>query len=407
MEIGQAEPLSSVRRGAVRAGAALSLAGAGIALYNRITVRPLTNHATSVIEPVAVCVPARNEATRLPALIADLRAQRGVARMSVVILDDASGDETFAAAVDAAAGDPRITVLRNDTEPPPGWTGKAAACARLADAAAAPVLIFVDADVRLAPGAIAAAVTELRKRRVALISPWPMQRAESLAEALVQPLLAWSWAATLPIRPANRSLRPSTSVACGQFLVFDTAAYRAVGGHAAVAASVTEDLDIARTLRRAGQPTALVAAGLLASTRMYESAAELYAGYTRWLWSAYGGTSTGGATVGTLAALAYWVPPLAALGGRGAVRRAGALGYAAAVTGRLLARSLETRRLRAADVLAAVAHPFSVAAYLLLWARSRRARRRGALRWKDRALDSDVGHPCGRAAAYPPTSAQR
>ncbi|MFE9579774.1 glycosyltransferase [Nocardia sp. NPDC006044] len=389
MEIGQAEPLSSVRRGAVRAGAGISVAGAVIALGNRITVRQLTNAATGVIEPVAVCVPARNEAARLPGLIADLRAQRGVARMSVVILDDASGDDTFAAAVEAAGGDPRITLLRNDAEPPSGWTGKAAACARLAESVVAPVLVFVDADVRLAPGAIAAAVTELRKRRVALISPWPLQRAGSLAEALVQPLLAWSWAATLPIALANRSLRPSTSVACGQFLVFDTAAYRAVGGHAAVAASVTEDLDIARTLRRAGHPTALIAAGRMASTRMYESTAELEAGYTRWLWSAYGGTVAGGAAVGTLAALAYWVPPVAALGGRGAVRRAGVLGYAAAVTGRLLARSLETRRIGSTDVLAALPHPLSVAAYLLLWARSQRARQRGLLRWKGRVLDFD------------------
>ncbi|WP_433665249.1 glycosyltransferase [Nocardia sp. CA-128927] len=375
--------------GAVWAGAGISLVGAGIALYNRVTVRQLADTATSVIEPVTVCVPARDEAARLPGLIADLRAQRGVARLSVVILDDASGDDTFAAAVDAAAGDPRISVLRNDTEPPPGWTGKAAACARLAESVVAPVLVFVDADVRLAPGAIAAAVTELRRRRVALVSPWPMQRAESMAEALVQPLLCWSWAATLPISLANRTLRPSTSVACGQFLVFDTAAYRAIGGHAAVAVSVTEDLDIARTLRRAGQSTVLVAAGRMANTRMYEGTRELDAGYTRWLWSAYGGTVAGGTAVGTLAALAYWVPPLAAACGRGKVRRVGALGYTAAVTGRLLARSTETGGpLTPADVLAALSHPFSVAAYLLLWARSHRARRRGALRWKGRALNT-------------------
>ncbi|MFD6160364.1 glycosyltransferase [Nocardia sp. NPDC060256] len=373
----------------VRCGAGISLLGAGIALYNRVTVRQLVNTAVEVIEPVTVCVPARDEAARLPGLIADLRAQRGVSRMRVVILDDASGDDTFATAIDAAGGDPRITVLRNDTEPPPGWTGKAAACARLAESVDTPVLVFVDADVRLAPGAVAAAVTELRRQRVALVAPWPRQRADTVAEALVQPLLCWSWAATLPIALANRSLRPSTSVACGQFLVFDTAAYRAVGGHAAVAASVTEDLDIARTLRRAGQPTTLVAAGRMASTRMYEGAAELDAGYTRWLWSAYGGTIAGGAAVGTLAALAYWIPPWAAVGGRGAVRRAGAVGYAAAVTGRLLARSTETSGpLSPADVLAALAHPFSVLAYLLLWARSQRARRRGALRWKSRALNT-------------------
>ncbi|MEU7216336.1 glycosyltransferase [Nocardia iowensis] len=370
-------------------GAGIAVGGAGIGLFNRMTVRQLTDAAGGVTEPVTVCVPARDEAERLPGLLADLRVQQGVARMSVLILDDASGDDTFAAAIEAAGGDPRITVLRNDTEPAPGWTGKAAACARLAEAVATPVLVFVDADVRLGPGAVAAAVTELRRRRVALLSPWPMQRAESVAEALVQPLLCWSWAATLPISVANRSLRPSTSVACGQFLVFDTAAYRAVGGHAAVAASATEDLDIARTLRRAGQPTALVGAGRMASTRMYSGVHELDDGYTRWLWSAYGGTIPGGAAVGLLAALGYWVPPLAASCGRGTVRRIGLLGYAAAVTGRLLSRSLETGGpVAPADVVAALAHPLSIAAYLRLWVRSHRARRRGTLRWKGRALGS-------------------
>ncbi|WP_432421658.1 glycosyltransferase [Nocardia brasiliensis] len=379
----------TVRVGAVltSVGSGVAVAGAGVAAYNWVTVRRLTVQADSVIETVTVCVPARDEETRLPGLVADLRAQRGVARLRVLILDDASTDDTYGVALEAAAGDPRIMVLRNDTEPPDGWTGKAAACARLAQDVRTPVLVFLDADVRLAPDAIAAAVTELRRRRVALLSPWPFQRAESCAEALVQPLLCWSWAASLPITVANRSLRPSTAVACGQFLVFDTAAYRAIGGHRAVAASPTEDLDLARTLRRAGHPTALVAAGRLAATRMYRNASELEAGYTRWLWSAYGGTATGGSLIGTLAALAFWIPPAAVLVARGRTRRTGLLGCTAALTARLLARSLE----RGApptpiDLATAASHPLAIAAYLRLWVRSHRTHRHGRLDWKGRPL---------------------
>ncbi len=366
---------------------AVAALGAGIALYNRITVPRLTNAPTTVIEPVTVCVPARNEADRLPALIGDLRAQVGVPRLAVRILDDASTDETGAAALAAIGDDPRFTLLRTEFDPVAGWTGKAAACVRLAEQVSTPVLIFLDADVRLAPTALAAAVGALRTRAAALVSPWPLQVADSVAEAVVQPLLCWSWASTLPIAVADRSLRPATAVACGQFLVFDNAAYRAVGGHTAVAGSVTEDLDIARTLRRAGHATALVAAGELARTRMYRGAADLDAGYTRWLWSAYDGTIAGGAAVGLVAALAYWVPPAAAVLGRGAVRRTGAVGWLAAVAGRLLARSTETGGpLGRTDVPAAIAHPVSVAAYLLLWARSHRARRRGTAHWKGRSL---------------------
>ncbi|TLF81338.1 glycosyltransferase [Nocardia cyriacigeorgica] len=341
-------------------------------------------------ETVAVCVPARDEAQRLPTLIADLRAQTGVPGLRVLILDDASTDGTETAARRAAGDDPRITVLRCDDEPEPGWTGKAAACARLAEAAAATgatVLIFVDADVRLEPPAIAAAVTELRARRCALVSPWPRQLAHSPAERLVQPLLCWSWATTLPVALADRGTRPSMAVACGQFLVFDAAAYRAIGGHAAVAGSVTEDLDIARVLRRHGSRTAVVAGGSMARTRMYRDAAELDAGYTRWLWSAYGGSALGGLAVGAVAALAYWLPPLAAIAGRGRVRRIGVLGYAAAVAGRIVARCLDTgERPHRDDVATAFAHPVSVGVYLALWGRSRRARRGDALVWKGRAL---------------------
>src|SRR5690606_13224130 len=141
----------------------------------------------------------------------------------------------------------------------------------------------------------------------------------------------------------------------------------------------------ARALRRSGSPTRVVAAGRLASTRMYRGAGELEAGYTRWLWSAYGGSPAAATAIGVATGAAYWVPPAAAVFGRGRLRRTGALGYAAAVTGRLLARRLETgAALRAADVGSALAHPVSVAAYQLLVIRSHRARRRGSVRWKGR-----------------------
>ncbi|MFD3509425.1 glycosyltransferase [Nocardia sp. NPDC058666] len=369
------------------AGTGLAALGATTAAYNLVTLRTLPRGGSGVIEPVTVCVPARDEADRLPALIADLRAQTGVPRLTVLILDDASTDGTYDAALAAIADDPRFTVLCSAAHPAPGWTGKAAACARLAARTDAAALVFVDADVRLAPHAIAAAVTELRRRGAGLVSAWPVQEAGSITEHLVQPLLAWSWASTLPVGPANHSLRPSTAVACGQFLAVDAQAYRAGGGHAAVAASATEDLDLARAMRRAGHRTALVAAGPAASTRMYSGTTELTDGYTRWLWSAYGGRRDTGAAIGILAALAYWLPPLAALFGRGKTRRIGLLGYLAAITSRLAARTIETRRTPTGpDIASALAHPIGVAHYLTLWTRSHHRHRAGRLRWKQRPL---------------------
>lgn len=383
-------------RRAVTAGTGIAVTSAALTAWNRRTVPRLPAVAAPVTGSVTVCVPARDEAALLPALIGDLRAQDSAGQLRILVLDDASADGTAAAAHRAMGGDPRCTLLRNTAEPPAGWTGKSAACAILAGhadrlggaAGGGPdVLVFVDADVRLGPTAIAAAVGELRRREVALLAPWPRQCAETVTERLVQPLLCWSWASTLPVVRAERGTRASTAVACGQFLVFDAAAYRAIGGHAAVAGSVVEDLDLARSLRRAGYRTAVAAAGELARTRMYRSAGELAAGYRRWLWSAYGGSVAGGAVVGTAVAWAYWLPPLAAALGRGRTRRIGLLGYAAAVAGRLLARGLETGTPpRRRDLADALAHPCSVAAYLLLWARSQLDRRRNTLTWKGRTF---------------------
>ncbi|MEV3959739.1 glycosyltransferase [Nocardia sp. NPDC050193] len=376
----------------MRGGTGIAVAGAALTAWNRRTVPRLSPAPAPVIEKVTVCVPARDEAALLPGLLADLRAQTGVSRLRILVLDDASGDDTAERALRAMDGDPRCELLRGTTGPAPGWTGKAAACAALAEHArqagdGTGVLVFLDADVRLAPTAIAAAVACLRERDVALLAPWPRQEAETLAERLVQPLLCWSWASTLPVARADRGTRTSTVVSCGQFLVFDAARYRAIGGHAAVAGSVTEDLDIARVLRRAGHRTAVAAAGGLARTRMYRDAHELVTGYDRWLWAAYGGSAAGGLAVGAVAAWAYWLPPAAAVLARGRLRRIGLLGYTAGVTGRLLAHGLESGRgPDRGDFADALAHPASVATYLMLWQHSHRACRRNALTWRGRPL---------------------
>lgn len=376
---------------ATRAGGALAILGAATAAVNAASLPRL--RSAPVAEPVTVVVPARNEAARVGALVADLRAQRGLSTLRVIVLDDDSTDSTADVARRAIGSDGRFALIRNTEPPPAGWLGKNAACrrgadhaARLVDPQSPGVLVFVDADVRLAPDGLAAAVTELRRSGAALVSPWPRQDAGSTAERLLQPLLCWSWFATLPVTVANRNTRPSMAVACGQLLVFDAAAYFRLGGHAAVAGSVTEDLDIARALRRRGGRTVVAAAQGLASCRMYTDRAALRAGHTRWLWTQFGSAAGAGA-VAAAAALAYVLPPTALLLGRGRTRAWGAAGYIAAVTSRLTARAVESGgRPSLHDVGDALAHPVSVVGLIHLIAVSHRDRRRGRLRWKGRAV---------------------
>lgn len=137
-------------------------------------LRRPTDRPDEVDEPVAVLLPLRDEAARVTPCLRALLAQRGVPALRIVILDDGSTDGTADVVRAVVGDDPRVTLL-SGVAPPPGWLGKPHACWQLATRAdpAATVLVFVDADVVLAPHAVAAAVTELRAAHATLLSPYP------------------------------------------------------------------------------------------------------------------------------------------------------------------------------------------------------------------------------------------
>ncbi len=370
-----------IGRGLVTAGTLLAAAFTVHTVRN-LRVVPVPRAATEPItETVSVLIPARDEATTVAAAVRSAVGQRQVGALEVIVLDDGSVDGT-AAIVDALADDdPRVQARHAATDPPPGWLGKPWACARLAQDAGGSVLVFVDADVRLAPDAVAAAVGVLRSADVAMVSPYPRQIAGTWLEHLTQPLVTWAWLALLPLAWQQRSTRPSLSAATGQFVVVDAAAYRAVGGHAAVRDRVVEDVALMAALRRAGFGAWTVDGSHLARCRMYDGARSVVDGYGKSLWSAFGGPA-GSTAVAAVLALAYLGPVAGAVLGRDRRTRAvGLAGYVAAVG----SRALVARR-TGEPVAAALTHPASIAAFLTLTAVSWARHRRGTLRWKGRPV---------------------
>ena len=301
----------------VRALGALGAVGAlALTAHTALNVRRLRRlppNPPAVAERVSVLVPARNVAHRIAATITSLLAQRQLIDLEVLVLDDSSEDETATVVATTAGGDPRLRVLTG-RDLPAGWLGKPHACQQLADAATGSVLCFVDADVTLAPQAVAAAVALLRQTRLDALSPYPRQVAHGLGPRLVQPLIEWSWLTTLPLGMAERSSRPSLVAATGQFFVVDHDAYRRAGGHAAVADDVLDDVGLMRALKRAGGRGVPVDGSALAACQMYDSWDELVEGYTKSLWSAFG-TPAGATAVVAALGLVYVAPVAAALAG--------------------------------------------------------------------------------------------
>jgi len=168
---------------------------------------------------------------------------------------------------------------------PNNWLGKPWALQQGYLAARGEIIVTIDADVRLAPTAIAQTVAMLGSRE--FISAYPRQMALSFSERLIQPLLQWSWMTTVPLRMAERSSRTSLAVANGQFFMVKKSALNKISGFTLIASEVLDDMKLARALITSGAHGGVADGSTLAHTRMYKNFKEIRAGYGKSLWSAF------------------------------------------------------------------------------------------------------------------------
>lgn len=240
---------------------------------------PLDTGQAATLPAISVLIPARNEAQGIAACVAAALASRGV-RLEVLVLDDHSTDATATIVTTMAAHEPRLRLL---TAPPlpPGWCGKQHSCAVLAQHARSPLLVFLDADVRLQPTALARLAAFLDASGTALVSGLPRQATGTWLERLVIPLMHVILLEFLPLWRMRQSRHPAYGSGCGQLFMARREAYEQVGGHTAIQASLHDGITLPRAFRHAGFHTDLCDATALATCRMYRSAAALWHGLAK------------------------------------------------------------------------------------------------------------------------------
>jgi glycosyltransferase involved in cell wall biosynthesis len=223
---------------------------------------------------VSVIVPARNEAQCLSLCLQSLVAQAGLS-FEVIVVDDASADRTRQIALSF----PGVHLV--DAGPvPEGWTGKNNAMASGARVAQGEWLLFTDADTVHLPHSLARSVAEAQQRGAALLSYSPEQEVHGIWEKAVMPVIFAELAGAY--RPSEVS-NPNSSAAAanGQYLLISREAYDAVGGHAAVASSLLEDVALARAVKGSGRTILFRYGGDAVRARMYRSFAQLREGWTK------------------------------------------------------------------------------------------------------------------------------
>jgi 4-hydroxybenzoate polyprenyltransferase/GT2 family glycosyltransferase len=273
------------------------------------------------LPPLTVIVPVRDEATRIPALLAALAAQDHP-DLAILVADDASSDGSAtlasaelarlrpagAASSAGAAGRDRVLAV---PPKPPGWAGKSWACDRAAAEATTPHLLFLDADTIPRPDACRALASELARSGAALVSGVSAYAMPTWRERAFLPLLPATLFGFLPLwllRLAGG--RPRVfAFAYGPLLLVDRAAYLRAGGHARVPGSEREDLDLARTIVAAGERVHLARAADLAVTRHYPDGTGALRAWRR-VFVAYGGGNLAVAVAGIAGAVVVWTLPL-------------------------------------------------------------------------------------------------
>lgn len=229
---------------------------------------------------VSVIIPARNEAHNIAACLGTVLAS-SYTNLQVIVVDDHSTDGTGDIARRNAAGDARVRVLPNP-DLPDGWFGKQWACYNGAAAASGDILVFVDADTRLAPDLITRSVNGMLGSGAELYSVIGRQEMHTFWERMIQPqifnVLASRYGGTEVV---NRSRHAYDKIANGQYLMIGRRTYAESGGHAIVRTYVAEDLMLAQKLFAAGHRTVLALGWKQLTTRMYTSLHELISGWRK------------------------------------------------------------------------------------------------------------------------------
>lgn len=250
--------------------AALAWTGAAVA-FRRIGLRresepPAVDGALPFL---SIIIPARNEEANLPPLLSSLKAI-AYPSYEVIVIDDGSTDRT--AEVARSFG---VRVLTSEPLPT-GWNPKNWACRQAADAAQGELLLFTDADTVHRIDGPARAVRVMNAERADLLSCLPYHRCPTWWEKLTGPFHALVLVASAHRSPSHRRL-----FAIGQFLLFNRAFYRSIGGHAAVAAQYPDDLALANLCLEKGGAYRVFGGDPFFEVRMYSSFGDFVRGWRR------------------------------------------------------------------------------------------------------------------------------
>ena len=334
---------------------------------------------------VSAIVPARNEEATIAAAVESLAAQPEITE--IIVVNDQSTDGTAAALLQLSARYLQLHVLETK-QLPGGWVGKNYAASLGAAQATGDWLLFTDADGVHLPGSTAHALADAAETGAGLLSYSPEQETRLWWEKALIPFVYTRLGHKYSYAEVNHP-DSQAAAANGQYLLIRREDYVRIGGHAAVAGELLEDVALARLAKQSGVRLHFAPGNGIMRVRMYRTFAAMWQGWTKNLYPLMGGMMGGTSrSVGReLFRVVPWIPllvlPLSLLH-----LIWGVLGVAL-LAGRHAAYAADLRRNRFPAALALYYLP-GVALYAAALLNSEWRYARGSVAWKGRQ------YPVGR-----------
>jgi glycosyltransferase involved in cell wall biosynthesis len=231
---------------------------------------------------VSVVVAARDEGSTIGRAVGSLLAQ-DYPDLEVIVVDDRSSDTTAQVLRELAGQDRRLAVLRVD-DLPAGWLGKNHALWRGADRANGEWLLFTDADVVFAPGALRQAVAYATVETLDHLTLAPHLVARGLALRAFVAFFGYAfialWGAYLANDPKSKR-----GVGIGAFNLVRRSAYERIGTMRALSLRPDDDIRLGRRLRGFGFRQRVLNGNRLLSVEWYPSLSAAIKGLEKSMYS--------------------------------------------------------------------------------------------------------------------------
>lgn len=265
-----------------------------LVLFSSLNIKDIGDRPEAL---VSVLIPARDEQENIGNLLDDIALQ-SYGNFEVVVYDDMSKDCTSQIVEEFSSKITNLKLIKGG-ELPVGWLGKNFACFSLSKEAKGDYLLFLDADVRVGSDMLERVINYHQKRKLSLLSIFPVQIMKSVGEWLTVPLMNQILLSLLPLPLVRSSSRQSLSAANGQFMLFDRVSYFELNPHFELRVSRVEDIDCARMFKKRGRAVACLPGSRDIECRMYSGLRSATDGFSKNIVRMFGNSP--------FAAALYWL----------------------------------------------------------------------------------------------------